>query len=333
MLPILFTILKIIGFLLLILLCLFLFLLLSILFVPVRYKAIGEKKDDIFVHVRASWFLHLFTFIIDFEDSKLSYGVRLFGIRLRRFDSDYEKKEKPKKQDKKKHDKKRKSKLSKKTNSDLDRGIDYQSDGQLNLELKKEKVLKLEENTEEINKNIIDKPQEFISEKKSTVEKEKEFDDLSFFQKWKRFFLSLIKKLINIKYTLKNIYDKIIEIRDNFTFYWDLILLESTKKLYMDVWKQVSRLLRHIRPRKVRMNITLGMGDPASTGEAIVAFSIIYPFIGKSITLTPRFDDEILEGDFYFRGYSQVFVLLHVVSKVYFNKELRNFMKVLRKEA
>ncbi|MDD3414289.1 MAG: DUF2953 domain-containing protein [Lachnospiraceae bacterium] len=323
MLPILFTILKIIGFLLLILLCLFLFLLLSILFVPVRYKAIGEKKDDIFVHVRASWFLHLFTFIIDFEDSKLSYGVRLFGIRLRRFDSDYEKKEKPKKQDKN-----QKSKLNK-TNIESDKEFDSQP----NLELNKETIVKTKENKEDIDKNIIDKPQEFITRKKPTVEKEKEFDDLSFFQKWKRFFLSLIKKLINIKYTLKNIYDKIIEIRDNFTFYRDLILLERTKQLYTDVLKQVGRLLRHIRPRKVRMHITLGMGDPASTGEAIAAFSIIYPFIGKSITLTPRFDEEILEGDFYFRGYSQVFVLLHVVSKVYFNKELRNFMKVLRKEA
>lgn len=329
MLPILFTILKIIGLLLLVLLCLFLFLLLSILFVPVKYKAFGEKKDDIFVHAKISWFLHLFTFFIDFEDSKLSYGVRLFGIRLRKFDSGYEKKEKPKKQKPKKqdnkYDKKQKIKSSIKTKMESDK----ESDSKSNLELNKETIVKTKEN----DKKIIDKPEIFETGKKSTTEKEIEFDDLSFFQKWKRFFLAIFKKIMNIKYTLKNIYDKIIEIRDHFTFYRDLILLESTKQLYTDVWKQVRRLLHHIRPRKVRMHITLGMGDPATTGEAIAAFSIIYPFIGKSITLTPRFDEEILEGDFYFRGYSQVFVLLHVASKVYFNKELRKFMKVLRKEA
>ena len=60
MVSILFTVLKVIGITLLIILGLVLFILLLVLFVPVRYSGKGSYQDGLFTaKLRASWLLHL----------------------------------------------------------------------------------------------------------------------------------------------------------------------------------------------------------------------------------------------------------------------------------
>jgi hypothetical protein len=79
---ILLTLLKIIGWILLIALLLILLLLILLLFVPVTYQAVGSIHDQkVTGRARASWLFRLVNFHIRYEKSDLKMYFRLFGFR------------------------------------------------------------------------------------------------------------------------------------------------------------------------------------------------------------------------------------------------------------
>ena len=89
-----FTILKVIGIILLVVLALILTALLCVLFVPVKYRAVGSfDNTDIRANAHVSWFFHLFALHIEYADDTDGY-IRLAFVKKRLFDdsdSEYEK--------------------------------------------------------------------------------------------------------------------------------------------------------------------------------------------------------------------------------------------------
>lgn len=92
-----FTILKVIGIILLVVLALILTALLCALFVPVKYRAVGSfDNTDIRAKAHVSWLLHLFALHIEYADETDGY-IRLAFVKRKLFDdadSDYENDEK-----------------------------------------------------------------------------------------------------------------------------------------------------------------------------------------------------------------------------------------------
>lgn len=92
-----FTILKVIGIILLVVLALILTALLCVLFVPVKYRAVGSfDNTDIRAKAHVSWLFHLFALHIEYADETDGY-IRLAFVKKRLFDdadSDYENDEK-----------------------------------------------------------------------------------------------------------------------------------------------------------------------------------------------------------------------------------------------
>ncbi len=83
-----FTILKVIGIILLILLGLALFVILSVLFVPLRYSGSGRFDNaDVHADIRASWFLHLFAFKLCYDEEVTGY-YRIAFIKRELFGDD-----------------------------------------------------------------------------------------------------------------------------------------------------------------------------------------------------------------------------------------------------
>lgn len=83
-----FTILKVIGIILLILLGLALFVILSVLFVPLRYSGSGSFDNaDVHADIRASWFLHLFAFKLCYDEEVSGY-YRIAFIKRELFGDD-----------------------------------------------------------------------------------------------------------------------------------------------------------------------------------------------------------------------------------------------------
>ncbi|WP_455722115.1 hypothetical protein [Agathobacter sp.] len=81
-----FTILKVIGIILLILFGLLLFVILSVLFVPIRYSGRGSfDNTDVHAELSAGWFLHLFVLKLHY-DNELDGYYRLAFIKRRLFE-------------------------------------------------------------------------------------------------------------------------------------------------------------------------------------------------------------------------------------------------------
>ena len=92
-----FTILKVIGIILLVVLALILTALLCVLFVPVKYRAVGSfDNTDIRAKAHVSWLFHLFALHLEYAQETDGY-IRLAFVKKKLFDdadSDYENDEK-----------------------------------------------------------------------------------------------------------------------------------------------------------------------------------------------------------------------------------------------
>lgn len=92
-----FTILKVIGIILLVVFALILTALLCVLFVPVKYRAVGSfDNTDIRAKAHVSWLFHLFALHIEYAQETDGY-IRLAFVKKKLFDdadSDYENDEK-----------------------------------------------------------------------------------------------------------------------------------------------------------------------------------------------------------------------------------------------
>lgn len=88
-----FTILKVIGIILLVVLALILAVVICVLFVPVKYRAVGSfDNTDIRANAHVSWLFHLFALHIEYADETDGY-IRLAFVKKRLFDdsdSEYE---------------------------------------------------------------------------------------------------------------------------------------------------------------------------------------------------------------------------------------------------
>lgn len=130
MLSVLLTILKIIGIVLLAIIGFVLLLVLTVLLVPLRYRASGHKEEGMELNATVGWLLHLLHVDISFDGKDLSLKVKVFGVTV------YPKKEKPKKSKKK-----RKKKSHKEAHKDIP---------QKPVEAEKEEVKEEKVNTEHI---------------------------------------------------------------------------------------------------------------------------------------------------------------------------------------
>lgn len=82
-----FTILKVIGIILLVVLALILTALLCILFVPVKYKAVGSfDNTDIRAKAHVSWLFHLFALHIEYAQKTDGY-IRFAFVKKKLFDN------------------------------------------------------------------------------------------------------------------------------------------------------------------------------------------------------------------------------------------------------
>lgn len=148
----------------------------------------------------------------------------------------------------------------------------------------------------------------------------------------KHFFKGLFSALKNIKYTIHKIYDKIKHILKNIEYYLKVIRSETFQRAFGVCSTQILALLNSIRPKKMKGNLVIGTGDPASTGQILAVYGMLYPVIGDHINVTPDFERQIVEGNLFIKGRITVWRLLKTAWKVYFNRDIRRVIKLLKRE-
>lgn len=89
-------------------------------------------------------------------------------------------------------------------------------------------------------------------------------------------------------------------------------------------------LLKHILPRKHKISIKFGSGDPATTGEILGAIYAISALLSLNIYVEPDFDNKIFECDIPFKGRISIFYILVLVIKAYRNKKFMALVNKIR---
>lgn len=129
-------------------------------------------------------------------------------------------------------------------------------------------------------------------------------------------------KILKIKYTILEIYDKIKKMWENISYYLSVLQEEDTKQLADEVVKQLVKLLKSIRPRHIKADILFGTGEPDTTGYVYGVYCMLLPFCGPKFLVTPDFEQKILQGELKASGHIIVFVVLLRILKVVFDKRL-----------
>lgn len=295
------SILKIIGITLLCILGLILFVLIVVLFVPIRYTVtadsnINDTIKEYHVKAKVSWLLHLI-------HGKYEYpGEDGFILKVGPFTVyGKKKKEKP---DKEKKIKKTKQKIKeeikqKPANNEID-----------DAEIVKEET-KQEEPT--LLEDVQDKENDKKQKRKSLKQK--------------------------ILYTRQKIYDKINMIRQkikdiffNIKKYVGILQSEAFNEAFALCKDSLVRLFRMIKPRKVKIKGTAGLGSPDNTGYMCAAIGVISPFLKKQIQIIPDFENFVIEGNAVIKGRIYLFVVLIIAIKLFFDKNIRKVMDMFHKE-
>lgn len=127
-----------------------------------------------------------------------------------------------------------------------------------------------------------------------------------------------------IKYKIKKLYVKIKRI-----VY--MIRDERDQEAVRELLLRTKDLLWHIRPRKLKADLLLGLGDPASTGEALGYIFAFYPVYREGLHVTPDFDRKVIDGDVKLKGHIILLIVLIAALRVYFDKDIRRLYAQIQK--
>ena len=329
------TILKIIVITLLVVLGMILLILLLVLFVPIRYR-IDTSKDaegeqQIHALVKVTWLLHLLNIRFLYpEEAYLRVRIACFTL----FRSDQPAKEAA---SAKKNTAAEKKKESEAKNVKTSKASKEAEDTLLATEVKNAPENQTENAAHtEINSESVEVREE---EEAAEAGNREEADFQEETSKWEllrekiRWCIQKLWELLkNIRYTIQSIYDKIRNIIHDIRYYYKVLRSDLFHRTWEKCSKEALHLLKSIAPRKVKGYLHIGMEDPATTGQILGYYGMLYPLIGGHIDVIPDFDQVILEGTLTIRGHITLFQAVRTACILYFNKDLRKLIKLLKRE-
>ncbi len=299
------SILKIIGIVLLCLIALSLILLTTLLFVPIRYRLLAEKKEDIRCKGSLRWMFPFLSLSFGYENR--SYAVlRIFGIPI----YDKNRKKKPKAA-------KRSRQL--KQSGQLKQSNQQKQSGQLSQSGRLEQP---EQPRQQKQINEPEQPEQPKQEKRLVL----------FFKKIIELVRWIQGLFQNIQYTIKRFCDKIKGMIEKVAWYKMLLSSERTKRAFLQSKGELSRIWKNIRPRILQAKLRIGTNDPSITGEVLAIYGMLYPWIYPAVALQAEFEKEVFEGEVKLGGHITLFVLLRAAWILYFDRDIRWLREVVKEE-
>lgn len=133
-----------------------------------------------------------------------------------------------------------------------------------------------------------------------------------------------------IKYTIRKICDKIKAILKT----KDKIVAFLENEIHIAAFgrlkKEIIRLARFLKPKKIKGTVRFGMEDPSKTGQILAVLSVLYPFYGENVEIYPEFNEEILEGNLYIKGNIRGVYAVIVAWNLIFDKNVRTMIKNIK---
>lgn len=321
-------ILKIIGITLLVILLAVVLLIFSVLFVPIRYKLQGQYHTSFSCKLNFHWLFHLLGMKIYTIDEEQNVVITFLGIPIwNKKRSDERKRKKADKATKVSHKSRKKKNTSQKGKSNKEvKVIRPKSEPEDNSQTSQ---------AEGKTADTSDEPR--IAQENSSFEEDEHISLKEkiciFLKSIIRFFQSIYRMLQNMKYTFERICDKIKKTVSDITYYKELFQNKRVKCALATIKTWVSKFFGNIKPQKVLIHITFGMDDPSIVGDILSIYSILYPWIGQSVIVSPYFEETPVSGDFLVKGRITLFWIAYAIWKYLFDKDIRYLKRrVIREE-
>lgn len=321
-----FTILKVIGIILLVVLALILAVVLCVLFVPVKYRAVGSfDNTDIRAKAHASWLFHLFALHIEYAQETDGY-IRLIFVKKKLFedsdsdyedDSEYEDYEAESDYENDEYDEKPAESDSGADNYEIlyidsmdddakeeDKGCEntgdepeYVADGQTEAECTAQTYNEQRSVTDE-NQHI--KQQTKPTHKKTYKKPHK--------KSHKKQFKDKSEKIKNCIYKLKREYSD-----------------ERNKAAFSHLKKELFIILKRICPRRLKLTMVYSTGSPDTTGISLGILACFPVGYTNRWRITPDFESEkpYAKGSFDIKGHVIVISILAATLRILFDKNCR----------
>lgn len=301
-----FTILKVIGIILLVVLALILAVVLCVLFVPVKYRAVGSfDNTDIRVKAHVSWLLHLFALHIEYARETDGY-IRLAFVKKKLFeDSDSEYEEDSEYEDYEADEYNEEA-------AEPDSGADNYETLYIDS---------MDDDTKAEDKgceNTGDEPE--ISADESEYVADEQTEDESTAQTHQKTY-----KKRNKKSHKKQFKDKSDKIKTGIDKLKKEYSDERNKAAFSHLKKELFIILKRICPRRLRLTMVYSTGSPDTTGISLGILACFPVGYTNRWRITPDFESEkpYAKGSFDIKGHVIVISILAATLRILFDKNCR----------
>ncbi len=133
--------------------------------------------------------------------------------------------------------------------------------------------------------------------------------------------------------TLESIEEKIFKVESLYHKYMDY---PDRSFLIWLLIRQLRKLLRNIRPREFQLNGIYGLDSPVTTGKIAAAYAMLscmtYGISRYEVDLTPDFEEKIFAGSLYCKGHLQAYMILFPVLRLAISPRVWKLIKFIRKK-
>ena len=288
-------ILAVIGIVLLVLLALLILTVLAVLFVPIRYRASGEKEADRIEGVAAVSFLYPFlSFKWQRAGNENCWALRLLGIKLKSSrKADKGKVAEPEKTDKGKAEETAQAAKPEKAAELVKEEKQPATPSVQNAEA--------EDAARQAEETGTQKTDRGSSEKKA-------------------------------RFTISGLCDKMEKIRDNVEYYKERLTAEENRLFLKRTKERIFAVLKSIKPKVLTARVVCGTGSPDTTGYVCAVYGMLYPVIEDRISFTADFENKVLDGELSVKGKVRVATLVRHGIKILLDKQLKVFLKEMKRE-
>ena len=310
-------ILKIIGIVLLSVIGLAVLMVLCVMFWPFQYRIKAYKDAENFnAGLRVLWLCGIVIVTMEY-DKEAWLKIKLFGIpviKVQIWPVEEKKKEE-----------KAETELSNAENIQDDMSAETKSEF-FQDDFEESEMFSEEELERDIEEVLNDREDELF-EKMPFLKKVKAFID-----KIKELILKLREKCYNIKDTVLEYVAKAKKTYKNIRYYVKVIQHPSMKPAVGKLWKNIKRMIKHLKPRRVKAHIEFGSGDPASTMKVYGYYCLIYPYYGKQITFIPDMENKVFLLDAKVTGYMQMIRMVTIGWSLFTDKHIRKIYRLIRRK-
>lgn len=324
MLHILLLVLKIIGIIIAVILGILVLLILIILLVPVRYQ--GEAAADgtwkgISAKIKVHWFFHLIAFSAEYKDEAFFWRLR---IAWKKMGTDSGDGQEPAVEEK--TEIKQEPAVEEKTEIRQEPAVEEQAEykekeevsaDEAGTEDRLEKEEKTDTKTEENVERLLQKPEK--NEEESQIPPADE-ETPFLFEKIAARLRAFFQK---IKYTFQRLCGKIKTLSEKKEKVKEFLTDEVHRRAFQKTKTELSRLMRRIRPKKLKGTVHYGFEDPYHTGQVLAALGVVYPWLGEAVSVYSDFEKRILQGDIYVKGTVRALYVVLLIWKLVWCKDVR----------